>query len=205
MQALLEAHTGLAAPLRRGRVDTDQIIPAEFCKRLSRSGYADTLFFRWRDDPGYPLSKPEYARASILVAGPEFGIGSSREHAVWALRDSGFWAVIAPSFGDIFRANATKNRLITARTDEQAVHRLWDLIEASPQTAVTVDLISRQLRAGLLTEDFDIDDYSRSQLITGANEIELTLRQVDAIAAYEEDRPPWLPVVASGSQSRVPD
>lgn len=191
----VRSHTGRAVPLRRRSVDTDQIIPAEFCKRLGRTGYADTLFFRWRDDPHYPLAKPEYAGASVLIAGPEFGIGSSREHAVWALRDSGFLVIIAPSFGDIFRANATKNLLITARVDEQTVARLWDLVEDLPKTTITVDLTTSQLQAGPLIRSFELDDYSRWQLINGIDEIDATLQHSQVIAEYEERRPSWFPQV----------
>ncbi len=192
----VRSHTGRAVPLRRRSVDTDQIIPAEFCKRLGRTGYADTLFFRWRDDPNYPLAKPEYAGASVLVAGPEFGIGSSREHAVWALWDSGFRVIIAPSFGDIFRANATKNMLITARVDEDTVAQLWDLAEDLPETAVTVDLTATRLQAGPLVRSFEMDSYSRWQLINGIDDIDSTLLHQKAIAEYEDRRPSWLPRVS---------
>jgi len=191
------SHSGRAVPLRRRSVDTDQIIPAEFCKRLGRTGYADTLFFRWRDDPDFPLAKPEYAGASVLIAGPEFGIGSSREHAVWALRDSGFRVIIAPSFGDIFRANATKNLLITACVDERTVALLWDLTEVLPKTVITVDLTTSRLQAGSLTRSLEIDDYSRWQLMNGIDEIDASLQHSEVIAEYEGRRPSWLPRVTA--------
>ncbi|MER7394096.1 3-isopropylmalate dehydratase small subunit [Streptomyces sp. NPDC000151] len=197
-------HTGTAAPLRRRDVDTDQIIPAEFCKRLGRTGYEDTLFHRWRQDADFALNRPVYAGASVLVAGPDFGIGSSREHAVWALRDFGFRAVIAPSFGDIFRANAAKNQLVTPRVPEEAVERLWELIEADPAAEVTVDLHERIVLAGSLRIPFEIAEHSRWQLMNGLDDIEITLRRGGGIDAHERRRPVWLPrVVASGAAGRT--
>ncbi|MFH8492409.1 3-isopropylmalate dehydratase small subunit [Streptomyces longisporoflavus] len=190
----LPRHTGTAAPLRRRDVDTDQIIPAEFCKRLGRSGYADTLFHRWRKDEDFVLNQAAYAGASVLVAGPDFGIGSSREHAVWALRDFGFRAVIAPGFGDIFRNNAAKNQVITAQVPEKTVHRLWTAIEESPGVTVTVDL--ERLR--VLVDDADvssfaIDDHSRWQLVRGLDDIEVSLSRSGGVDAYERTRPQWFP------------
>ncbi|WP_407548621.1 3-isopropylmalate dehydratase small subunit [Streptomyces sp. Pv4-95] len=192
-------HTGTAAPLRRRDVDTDQIIPAEFCKRLGRTGYEDTLFHRWRQDADFVLNLPRYAGASVLVAGPDFGIGSSREHAVWALRDFGFRAVIASSFGDIFRANAAKNQLVTPRVPEEAVQRLWELVEADPATEVTVDLRERVVLAGSMRVPFEIGEHSRWQLMNGLDDIEITLRRGGGIDAHEQRRPAWLPRVVASS------
>jgi 3-isopropylmalate/(R)-2-methylmalate dehydratase small subunit len=188
-------HTGRAAPLRRSNVDTDQIIPAAFCKRLGRTGYADALFHAWRQQPDFVLNQSRYAGASLLVAGPEFGIGSSREHAVWALRDSGFQVVIAPSFGDIFRNNAGKNQLLTARVPRPTVERLWELVEGDPDIEVSADLEARGIRAGTLVAPFEIDDHTRWKLMQGLDDIEATLRHADAIAAYERARAGWLPAV----------
>ncbi|GAA4185797.1 3-isopropylmalate dehydratase small subunit [Streptosporangium oxazolinicum] len=193
----ISAHTGRAVPLRRRDVDTDQIIPAEFCKRLGRTGYEDTLFHRWRREPGFVLGQAVYTGASVLVAGADFGIGSSREHAVWALRDYGFAALVAPSFGDIFRANATRNGVITAKVGEAFVERLWETVEADPATEITVDLADRVLRCGGLTEPFEIDEFSRQQLISGFDDIEVTSRSAAAIDAYEARRPGWLPRVVA--------
>lgn len=197
MPAPLLAHTGQAAPLRRSSVDTDQIIPAAFCKRLGRTGYADTLFHAWRQSPDFVLEQPRYAGASILIAGPEFGIGSSREHAVWALRDYGFKVVIAPSFGDIFRNNAGKNGFLTALVPRLTVETLWELVEEEPEIEVTADLEAREIRAATLVAPFEIDDHTRWKLMRGLDDIEVTLRNVDAIDAYEHTRRPWLPVVGT--------
>jgi 3-isopropylmalate/(R)-2-methylmalate dehydratase small subunit len=185
--------TGTAVPLRRRDVDTDQIIPAEFCKRLGRTGYRDALFHRWRQDPDFVLNLPDHLGASVLVAGPDFGIGSSREHAVWALRDFGFRAVIAPGFGDIFRANATKNQLLTARVPEDTVERLWEFVESDPTTPVDVDLVRRVIAAGDASYPFEIDDHNRWQLINGLDDIHVTLRRAGSIDAFEQARPAWLP------------
>lgn len=189
-------HVGTAAPLRRRDVDTDQIIPAEFCKRLGRTGYTDALFHRWRQEQSFVLNREEFTGATVLVAGPDFGIGSSREHAVWALRDFGFRAVVAPGFGDIFRANATKNQLLTALVSEAAVERLWTLIEAAPSSLVTVDLMHRVVTAGEIRTTFEIDDYSRWQLINGLDDIHVTLRRSGSIEAYEVQRHHWMPRTA---------
>jgi len=188
-------HRGTVAPLRRSNVDTDQIIPAVYLKRVTKTGFADGLFRAWRDDPGFVLNQPAYAKATILVAGPEFGTGSSREHAVWALRDWGFKAVIAPSFGDIFRGNALKEGLLPVELELPAVDALWRLAEADPAAEVTVDLVERQVRAPGLTWSFPLDDFSRWRLLEGLDDIGLTLRHQDAIAAYEASRPSFLPVV----------
>lgn len=189
-------HTGVAVPLRRSDVDTDQIIPAEYLKRVTRTGFEDGLFHSWRADPTFVLNNPRYQGASILVAGHRFGVGSSREHAVWALQDYGFRTVVAPSFGDIFRNNALKGGLLPVVLPEQAVQQLWDLIEATPGVELTVDLVQRQLRAPGLTWDFPLDEHSRWRLLEGLDDIGLTLRFVDDIDSYESSRPSWKPVVA---------
>ena len=191
-------HTGRAVPLRRTNVDTDQIIPAEYLKRVSRTGFAEGLFAAWREDPSFVLNRPQYAGATILVAGTDFGTGSSREHAVWALTDYGFRAVIAPRFGDIFRTNATKAGLLPVVLPESVVTALQDAVEADPDTEVTVDLTDRAVRAPAqgITAPFDLDDYTRWRLLEGLDDIGLTLRHVDAITAFEHSRPTWLPVTA---------
>jgi 3-isopropylmalate/(R)-2-methylmalate dehydratase small subunit len=188
-------HTGTAVPLRRSNVDTDQIIPAEYLKRVTRTGFADGLFSAWRDDPEFVLNQQVYAGATVLVAGPEFGTGSSREHAVWALRDWGFRAVIAPRFGDIFRGNALKDGMLPVELDVAAVQWLWEAIEADPTLPVTVDLQQREVRVGPKTWPFAIDEFSRWRLLEGLDDIGLTLRHEAAIDAYEQARAPWLPVV----------
>ena len=189
-------HTGSAVPLRRSNVDTDQIIPAVYLKRVTRSGFEDGLFSAWREDPAFVLNNPAYAGASVLVAGPEFGTGSSREHAVWALRDWGFTAVVSPRFGDIFRGNALKEGLLPVELELPAVEALWDLVEADPTTPVTVDLVAREVRAGDATWAFPLDEFSRWRLMEGLDDIGLTLRHEDRITAYEQARLSFLPVVA---------
>jgi 3-isopropylmalate/(R)-2-methylmalate dehydratase small subunit len=189
-------HTGRAVPLRRSNVDTDQIIPAVWLKQVSRTGFDKGLFAAWREDPDFVLNRPEYAGASILVAGPDFGTGSSREHAVWALQQYGFRAVVSARFGDIFRNNATKMGLLPIELPEADVERLQDEIEADPAAEFTVDLFARELRAGSGTRGFEIDDYTRWRLLEGLDDIGLTLRHADAITAYEQNRRPWLPVTA---------
>ena len=186
-------HTGRAVPLRRSNVDTDQIIPASFLKRVSRTGYGDALFAAWRDDPTFPLNQPQYAGASVLVAGPDFGTGSSREHAVWALKDYGFRAVLAPRFGDIFRGNAGKQGLLAAVVEPADVERLWAVLEGAPGTEVTVDLGARSASAADVTVPFTVDDYTRWRLMEGLDDIGLTLRHVEDVDAYEARRPGWLP------------
>ncbi|MEV4726312.1 MULTISPECIES: 3-isopropylmalate dehydratase small subunit [Micromonospora] len=188
-------HTGTAAPLRRSNVDTDQIIPAVYLKRVTRTGFADGLFRAWRDDPAFVLNNPAYSGATILVAGPEFGTGSSREHAVWALRDGGFQAVVSPRFGDIFRGNALKEGLLPVELELTAVEQIWDLVEADPTTAVTVDLTTREVRVGDSTWSFPLDDHSRWRLMEGLDDIGLTLRHVADIEAYEAGRPSFTPAV----------
>ena len=193
-------HTGRAVPLRRSNVDTDQIIPAVYLKRVTREGFGDGLFAAWREDPSFVLNQPRYAGATILVAGPDFGTGSSREHAVWALLDYGFRAVIAPRFGDIFRTNATKAGLLPVVLPEKTVALIQDAAEAEPPAEVTVDLAGREVRtvggdlAGPLAEPFEIDDYTRWRLMEGLDDVGLTLRHEAAIAAFEAGRPAWLPV-----------
>ena len=189
------AHTGTVVPLRRSNVDTDQIIPAVYLKRVTRSGFEDGLFNAWREDPAFVLNDSRYSGASILVAGPEFGTGSSREHAVWALRDWGFRAVISPRFGDIFRGNALKEGLLPVELEPEAVADLWDRVEADPTLSVTVDLAARQVRAGDSAWSFPLDDFSRWRLMEGLDDIGLTLRHADAISAYEAGRPSFLPAV----------
>ena len=186
-------HTGTAAPLRRSNVDTDQIIPAEYLKRVSRTGFADGLFKAWRDDPAFVLNKPEHAAATILVTGTEFGVGSSREHAVWALQDQGFRAIVAPRFGDIFRGNALKGGLLPVELPSEAVEWLWDALDADPESAVTVDLEAREVRAGERSWPFPLDDFSRWRLLEGLDDIGLTLRHEADITAFEASRPERLP------------
>jgi 3-isopropylmalate/(R)-2-methylmalate dehydratase small subunit len=191
-------HAGRAVPLRRSNVDTDQIIPAEYLKRVSRAGFGEGLFAAWREDPSFVLNQPQYAGATILVAGTDFGTGSSREHAVWALTDYGFRAVIAPRFGDIFRSNATKAGLLPVALTEAAVTALQDAVEADPGTEVVVDLGRRAVLADAagITAPFEIDDYTRWRLMEGLDDIGLTLRHVDAITAFEHSRTSFLPVTA---------
>ncbi len=191
-------HAGRAVPLRRNNVDTDQIIPAEYLKRVSRVGFGEGLFAAWREDPSFVLNQPQYDGATILVAGTDFGTGSSREHAVWALTDHGFRAVIAPRFGDIFRTNATKAGLLPVALPEATVTALQDAIEADPGIEVIVDLDSRGVlaEAAGIRAPFEIDDYTRWRLMEGLDDIGLTLRHVDDITAFERNRPSWLPVTA---------
>ena len=185
--------TGVAAPLKRSNVDTDQIIPAVYLKRVTKTGYEDGLFSNWRSDPEFVLNRAEYAGARILIAGPDFGTGSSREHAVWALRDFGFRAVISPKFADIFRGNAGKQGLLTAVVDEPTVERMWAALEADPGCEATVDLVERNVRVGDIVAPFEIDDYTRWRLMEGLDDIGLTLRDEQAITDFEERREPWRP------------
>jgi 3-isopropylmalate/(R)-2-methylmalate dehydratase small subunit len=187
------SHTGTALPLRRSNVDTDQIIPAVYLKRVTRTGFEDGLFGAWRNDPDFILNKPEYAGVSVLIAGPDFGTGSSREHAVWALTDYGFRVVLSSRFADIFRGNSGKAGLLAAQVDQEVIERLWAAVEADPTTEVTVDLEARQVRAGDLVAPFDIDDYTRWRLLEGLDDIGITLSNEDHIAAYEASRPAWKP------------
>jgi 3-isopropylmalate/(R)-2-methylmalate dehydratase small subunit len=191
-------HTGTAVPLRRSNVDTDQIIPAVYLKRVTRTGFEDGLFSAWRaNEPDFVLNQPRFDGATILVSGPDFGTGSSREHAVWALTDYGFKAVISPRFGDIFRGNSLKAGLLTVVLTEKIVQRLWDDIDDDPTTEVTVDLVECQVRWSGEVHGFDLDDYTRWRLLEGLDDIGLTLRHTDKITAYEAARRPWLPATAS--------
>ncbi len=187
-------HTGTALPLRRSNVDTDQIIPAVYLKRISRTGFEDGLFAAWRNDPDFVLNRSEYSGASILVAGPDFGTGSSREHAVWALRDYGFKVVVSPRFGDIFRGNAGKQGLLALEVSDDVVEQLWTMIVAAPSTEVTVDLRSRRITAGNLDVDFDIDDYTRWRLLEGLDDIDITLSHEAQISTYEGNRASFKPL-----------
>jgi len=187
------SHTGVAAPLKRSAVDTDQIIPAVYLKRVTKTGFDDALFANWRQDPSFVLNQPAYAGASILVAGPDFGTGSSREHAVWALRDYGFSVVLSPKFADIFRGNAGKQGLVTGVIGEPEIERIWAALEADPGTEMTVDLVSRTARVGEFETGFEIDDYTRWRLLEGLDDIGLTLRNEDKIAQFEARREAWRP------------
>ncbi|MDD2857988.1 MAG: 3-isopropylmalate dehydratase small subunit [Candidatus Nanopelagicales bacterium] len=189
-------HTGTAAPLRRSNVDTDQIIPAEYLKRITRHGFEDGLFAAWRKDPDFVLNRPEYQGVTILVAGPDFGTGSSREHAVWALQDYGFMVVLSSRFADIFRGNSGKGGLLTAMLEQSDIERLWEAIEADPALPVTVDLDRREVRAGDLTATFEVDDYVRWRLMEGLDDIGITLQQAEAITEFEGRRPSFLPTTA---------
>ncbi|MFE7845135.1 3-isopropylmalate dehydratase small subunit [Microbacterium sp. NPDC057407] len=186
-------HTGIAAPLKRSAVDTDQIIPAVYLKRVTKTGFDDALFANWRQDPDFVLNQPVYAGASILVAGPDFGTGSSREHAVWALRDFGFQVVLSPKFADIFRGNAGKQGLLTGVISDADLEAVWADIEADPGIRMTVDLEARRATIGDRTVAFDIDDYTRWRLLEGLDDIGLTLRNEDKIAQFEARREAWRP------------
>jgi 3-isopropylmalate/(R)-2-methylmalate dehydratase small subunit len=190
-------HTRVGVPRRRSNVDTDQIIPAVYLKRVTRTGFEDGLFAAWRGDESFVLNRPEYAEGSVLVAGPDFGTGSSREHAVWALQNYGFRAVISSRFADIFRGNAGKAGLVAAQVDEKVVQRLWDHLEDRPGATVTVDLEARIVRAGegpdAIEDSFDIDDYTRWRLLEGLDDIGITLSHEEDITAFEKDRPSWKP------------
>ena len=186
-------HTGTAAPLRRSNVDTDQIIPAEFLKRITRHGFEDGLFKAWRNDPEFVLNKPEYQKATILIAGPEFGTGSSREHAVWALQDFGFKCVLSSRFADIFRGNSGKAGLLTAQVDQEVIEKLWELVESDPKLAVTVDLNNKTVSAGDLVADFQIDEYVRWRLLEGLDDVALTMQKAEKIDQFESTRPNFLP------------
>ena len=188
------SHTGIGAPLRRSNVDTDQIIPAEYLKRITRHGFEDGLFAAWRSDPDFVLNQPAYAQATVLIAGPDFGTGSSREHAVWALQDYGFKAVLSSRFADIFRGNSGKAGLLTAQVDQDVIEALWAAVETDPTTPVTVDLAARQVRAGSIVASFDVDDYVRWRLMEGLDDIGITMQHADAIGAFEATRPAYKPV-----------
>ncbi|MGQ4596762.1 3-isopropylmalate dehydratase small subunit [Nocardia sp. R6R-6] len=187
-------HKGIGVPLRHSNVDTDQIIPAVYLKRVTRTGFEDGLFARWRTDPDFILNIEPYNRGSVLVAGPDFGTGSSREHAVWALSDYGFRVVISSRFADIFRGNAGKGGLVAAQMSQNDVEMLWKLLEEQPGLELVVDLRARTVAAGTVVLPFDIDDYTRWRLLEGLDDIGLTLRQEDAIDRFEKARPTWKPV-----------
>ena len=185
--------TGTGLPLRRSNVDTDQIIPAVYLKRVTRTGFEDGLFAAWRADPEFVANQPQYSGATILVAGPDFGTGSSREHAVWALMDYGFKVVVSSRFGDIFRSNSGKAGLLAAQVSQDVVEQPWKQIETRPETRIVVDLEERTIQAEALTAPFEIDDYTRWRLLEGLDDIGITLSHEDDIAAYEASRPSWKP------------
>ena len=186
-------HTGIAAPLKRSNVDTDQIIPAVFLKRVTKTGFEDALFYSWRQDEDFVLNQPVFQGASVLVAGSDFGTGSSREHAVWALRDFGFKVVLSPRFADIFRGNAGKQGLLAATISEEDLERIWAEIDANPGTAITVDLEARTATIGDFQASIGVDDYTRWRLLEGLDDIGLTLRNEDKIAQFEARREAWRP------------
>ncbi|WP_454165598.1 3-isopropylmalate dehydratase small subunit [Gordonia iterans] len=192
MEAIVK-HTGVGVPLQRSNVDTDQIIPAVYLKRVTRTGFEDGLFAGWRNDPDFILNNEPWSSGSVLVAGPDFGTGSSREHAVWALMDFGFRVVISSRFADIFRGNSGKAGLVAAQVDQNDVELIWKRLEAEPGLELTVDLETRTVTAGDLVVPLQIDDYTRWRLMEGLDDIGLTLREVDAITAFEETRPPFKP------------
>jgi 3-isopropylmalate/(R)-2-methylmalate dehydratase small subunit len=191
------SHTGIGVPLRRSNVDTDQIVPASYLKRVSRTGFEDGLFARWREDPSFVLNDPAYAAGSVLVAGPDFGTGSSREHAVWALMQYGFRAVVASRFGDIFRGNSGKQGLLCAQVAQDDVELIWKHLENTPGASVGVDLERRQVTTGDIVCTFAVDDYTAWRLLNGLDDISLTLQHADEITAYEAGRPAYRPTVAS--------
>jgi 3-isopropylmalate/(R)-2-methylmalate dehydratase small subunit len=188
-----EVFTGVGVPLRRSNVDTDQIIPALYLKRITKTGFDDALFAAWRNDPEFVLNQPAYIKGEVLVAGPDFGTGSSREHAVWALRDYGFKAVFASKFADIFRGNSGKQGLVAGVISEADTEKLWQAIEANPGVGVTVDLANQTATVGELQVPFDIDEYTKWRLLEGLDDIGLTLRDEQAITDFEAKRPAWLP------------
>jgi 3-isopropylmalate/(R)-2-methylmalate dehydratase small subunit len=192
-------HTGVGVPLKRSNVDTDQIIPAVYLKRVTRTGFEDGLFAAWRNDPDFVLNKEAYANGSVLIAGPDFGTGSSREHAVWALQNYGFKVVLSARFADIFRGNSGKSGLLAAQVDEKVIQRLWDHLEANPGAEITVDLESQTVTTpgGEIEDSFDIDPYTKWRLLNGLDDIGITLGHDADIAAYEAMRPAWKPVTQS--------
>ena len=188
--------TGRAVPLRRSNVDTDQIIPAVYLKRITRTGFEDGLFAAWRNDPSFVLNQKPYDAGTVLVAGPDFGTGSSREHAVWALQNYGFKVVLSSRFGDIFRGNSGKAGLLAAQVDDKVIGALWSYLEEQPGAEITVDLEDRTVRAGDIEDSFDIDDYTRWRLLEGLDDIGITLSHEGDIDAFEATRPSWKPVTA---------
>jgi 3-isopropylmalate/(R)-2-methylmalate dehydratase small subunit len=193
--------SGTGVPLRRSDVDTDQIIPARWLKRIERTGFGDGLFSAWMEDPEFVLNQPQYREGSILLTGPNFGCGSSREHAVWALEESGFYAVISASFADIFRANALKNGLLAVELPQPVVTAIVEAVERDPQTEITVDVEQRTVSVPSIgvEEDFELDDFARYRLLNGLDDIGLTLQKQDKISAFEAQRPSFKPAVADGS------
>jgi 3-isopropylmalate/(R)-2-methylmalate dehydratase small subunit len=187
------SHTGTALPLRRSNVDTDQIIPAVYLKRVTRTGFEDGLFGAWRNDPDFVLNQPERQGVSVLIAGPDFGTGSSREHAVWALMDYGFRVVLSSRFADIFRGNSGKAGLVAAQVSPEVIEKLWVLTESDPAAEVTVDLEAREVRAADLVAQFEIDEYTRWRLLQGLDDIGITLSHDDLITEFEAQRPSWKP------------
>jgi 3-isopropylmalate/(R)-2-methylmalate dehydratase small subunit len=187
------SHTGTGLPLRRSNVDTDQIIPAVYLKRVTRTGFEDGLFAAWRKNPEFVINRPEYDGATVLVAGPDFGTGSSREHAVWALMDYGFRVVLSSRFADIFRGNSGKAGLVAAQVSQDVVEQLWKLIETDPTTQIVVDLQARTVQAESLTAPFDIDDYTRWRLLEGLDDVGITLSHEEDVADFESRRPSWKP------------
>jgi len=185
--------TGIAAPLAESNVDTDQIIPAVFLKRITKTGFDDALFHAWRQDPNFVLNRKEFQGARVLIAGPDFGTGSSREHAVWALRDFGFAAVLSPRFGDIFRGNSGKQGLLAGEISEADAAKIWAIIDQSPGIEATVDLVEKTITLGDFTTGFQIDDYTRWRLLEGLDDISLTLRDEAQITQFEDRRESWRP------------
>ena len=188
-----DSHVGVVVPLRRSNVDTDQIIPAVYLKRVTRTGFEDGLFAAWRNDPEFVLNNPAYESGSILVPGPDFGTGSSREHAVWALQNYGFKVIVGSRFGDIFRSNSGKAGLVIATVPQETVEKLWDFAEANPGAEITVSLVDKTVTAGDDVYEFTIDDYTRHRLLEGLDDIGLTLQHEDLISEFEAGRPSWLP------------
>lgn len=185
---------GIAVPLERANVDTDQIIPAEFLKRVTKTGFEDALFHAWRQNPEFVLNDPAFHNPTVLIAGPDFGTGSSREHAVWALRDYGFKAVVSPRFGDIFRGNSGKAGLLAAQVTEDEVKAMWEIIRESPGISATVNLLDKTVTLGPLTVSFEIDDYTRWRLLEGMDDIAITLRDEASITDFEKSRESWRPL-----------
>lgn len=188
-------HTGTGVPLRRSNVDTDQIIPAEYLKRITRHGFDDALFASWRKDPEFVLNQPQFRDATILVAGPDFGTGSSREHAVWALQDYGFKVVLSSRFADIFRGNSGKGGLLTAQVPQELIESLWEVLEADPSISITVDLETKMVTAGKLSAPFEVDDYVRWRLLQGLDDIGITMQHQSDIDHFESSRPRFKPTV----------
>ncbi len=193
------SHTGVGVPLRRSNVDTDQIIPAVYLKQVTRTGFEDALFAAWRRDPEFVLNDVVFSSGSVLVAGPDFGTGSSREHAVWALKDYGFKAVLSSRFADIFRGNSGKQGLVAGQLRQDDIELIWKVLENAPGTEVTVDLAQRQVRCADITAPLTIDDYTRWRLMEGLDDIDLTLAKHEQISTFEQSRPRYLPTTTIGS------